>query len=120
MKDVSQQQAASILSDLPYEQWLSVGRMMTPKGIHKAKMSCLRELYWFLEPSSRSLAAIRLDRVAEWADESLGDGYLADEIQRINAMDTSYVDKCHLLCELLGERIRELEAITGKREVGDA
>jgi len=92
--------AARLLAGVPYRNRLSVGRMMMPKGIHRSRVASLQELYWFMMPTAKSLVALKPERVAEWVRKDIGDVWLADEIDRVNAMDIAYVEKCHLLYEL--------------------
>jgi len=111
--------AARLLAKVPFEKRLTVGRMMMPKGIHKGRVASMQELYWFMMPSAKSLVALKLERVSAWIRNDIGDNWLADEIDQIIAMEIPYVEKCHLLYELLEQRIATLEKIAATEEETD-
>jgi hypothetical protein len=113
---ISSKEATRLLAGVSYENRLTVGRMMMPKGIHKGRVASLHELYWFMMPSAKSLVALKLQRVKEWIQHDIGDEWLAGEIGQVCTMEISYVEKCHLLYELLGQRIADLEGCVKNRE----
>jgi len=58
MHDIDAPTAKRLLRTLPYEEWLPVGRMMIPKGIHTARVGSLEELLEDLDlPCERLLGA---------------------------------------------------------------
>ncbi len=88
MKQLTQKEARAIFAPLAHAQWLTAGRMLMPSGVHKERMGSLREVYWFLEPSSRSLPAIDFDRLANWLETALEDKQTAEQVRNVSATFT--------------------------------
>jgi hypothetical protein len=116
---INSNEAARLLCRVSYENRLTLGRMMMSRGNHKGRVASLHELHWLMMPSAKSLVALKLERVADWVQNAIGDKWLAGEIVQITAMEISYVEKCHLLYELLEQRIAGLEGIIKNSEEAD-
>ncbi len=111
MKQLTREEARAILAPLTHGQWLTAGRMLMPSGIHKERMGSLKEVYWFLEPSSRSLPAIDFDRLANWLETALEDTQTAEQVRNASATCTSYVETCKSVYALIGARIKDAEGV---------
>ena len=109
MHDIDAPTAKRLLRTLPYEEWLPVGRMMIPKGIHTARVGSLEELLWTLKPGAKSLATVRFDLLERGLRERVGDESLADEVARIAALKLSYVEASKAIYAALEERVTRLE-----------
>ncbi|WP_457597524.1 hypothetical protein [Hydrogenimonas sp.] len=104
-------EAKHLLRELPYEAWLKVGYMFPPKGISRRKAGSLRELMWTLQPSAKSLPTVRLEVVARWLREKVGDAELAMRIEAIHTGEGSYAEKCYLAYQAIKARHDELAAL---------
>lgn len=111
MNPLTQQEARAILAPLAHAQWMTAGRMLMPSGVHKERMGSLREVYWFLEPSSRSLPAIDFDRLANWLETALKDKHTAEQVRNASATCTCYVETCKAVYALIGARIKDAEGV---------
>lgn len=111
MKQLSKQQAQTLLEPVPYSQWLSAGRMLMPSGIHKHLLGSLSEVHWFLEPTSKSLPSIDFDRLADWLETTIKDKHIAGEVRHTAEVSSSYVETCKMVYELVGARISEAEEV---------
>ena len=111
MKQLTEQEARRILAPVPYNQRITVGRMLMPCGIHRELLGSLKEIYWFLAPSSRSLPSVDFYRLADWIQTVLQDRQSAEQIRKISATSVCYVDTCKATYDLLGTRIEEAEGV---------
>ena len=106
-------EAEHFLRELPYEQWLTTGRMMVPKGIHISRISNLEELEWTMRPTAKTLVAMRFDNLEKWLRESIGDNYFADEVKKIREKEgISYVECSKLIHEAILSRVTHLKNIS--------
>lgn len=111
MKQLTEQEARRILTSVPYNQRMVVGRMLMPSGIHRELLGSLKEIYWFLAPSSRSLPSVDFNRLADWIETVLQDRQTAEQVRKVSATTGCYVDTCKATYELLGKRIEEAEDV---------
>lgn len=111
MTKLSTKKAAALLQALPCKQWLTVGRMLMPSGIHKERLASLKEAYWFLEPSNQTLPAVDFDRLAHWLETAINDQQTAVQLRKTMATGKSYVDTCKAAYVLIGSRIEEAEGV---------
>ncbi len=111
MTQLSKQEAETLLQSLPYEQWLTAGRMLMPSGIHKERLSSLKEVHWFLEPSCKTLPAVDFDRLADWLETALNDQQTAEQLRETSAASKCYVATCKAAHTLIGSRIEEAEGV---------
>jgi len=111
MNELTCQEAKTILQPVAHGQWLTVGRMLMPSGIHRERLGSLKELYWFLEPSSRSLPAIDFTRLSDWLENVVQDRQTAGQVRRVAQTSPSYVETCKAVYALIGTRIAEAEGV---------
>jgi len=117
MQFIDQKGAKYLLREIPYTQWLKIGRMMIPKGIHQARISSLEELEWTIHPTAKTLVIMRFENLEHWLRESIGDYYLADGIKKIITKDIPYVEQSKEVYELVQKKIKRLRSITDNKEV---
>jgi hypothetical protein len=108
MQSIDPRKARHLLRELPYEKRLPVGRMMVPKGIHQARIGSLEELEWTIRPMARTLVAMRLENLARWLREDVGDVQLAERVDEICRNGACYVEQSKAVYEALRERIERL------------
>jgi len=111
MGNLTEQEARRILTPVHYDQWLAVGRMHMPSGIHRETLSSLKEIYWFLAPNSKTLPAVDFNRLADWIEMVLKDRQTAGQVRKIAADSPCYVDTCKATYDLIGSRVEEAEEI---------
>ena len=97
-------QAKHLLRVLPYEEWLGVGTYFPPKHINERKIKSVEDLRWFLKPSPHGIPAIKLDRMVEWIEKSVGDRELAEALAPIVSSEAAYLEKCFHSYEIIAER----------------
>jgi len=112
-------EAKRLLREVAYEEWLPVGRMMVPKGVHNARVGSLEELEWTMRPTAKTLVAIRFENLERWLRDSIGDKALADEVASLLSRELSYVERNKLVYEALKKRVATLKTIASQ-EVDDA
>jgi len=114
MQFMDAKEAKHLLREVPYEQWLPVGRMMVPKGVHTSRVGSLEELEWTIRPTAKTLAALRFNNLERWLRESIGDTVLADEVKSFVSRDLSYVETSKLIYEALKKRVETLKEIASE------
>ncbi len=117
MKFIDQKEAKHLLREVPYEEWLVIGRMMVPKGVHMARISSLEELEWTIRPTAKTLVAMRFDNLEQWLRKSVEDSYLADKVAAVTAQDIPYVEQSKTIYEAVLERVNMLRRIADGEEV---
>jgi len=114
MSRLTRAQAERILAEVPFRKRLNATRMAMPSGMHPISLCSLEEVYWFLEPSLRTLPGIRLGDLADWIEDHFQDPETATEIRRVIRTSPSQVQACEDTWKLLGSRLREArEALYG-------
>jgi len=116
MQYLDQKEAKHLLREVPYEEWLVIGRMMVPKGVHMARISSLEELEWTIRPTAKTLVAMRFDNLEQWLRKSIGDSYLADKIAAVTAQEIPYVEQSKAIYEAVLERVTMLRNAAGNEE----
>jgi hypothetical protein len=111
MNQLSQEEARSIMEPVAYQERLNAGRMIMPSGIHREQIGSINELYWFLEPSGRTLPALDFDRLADWLETTIQDKQTAAQVRRAAAKESCYVDTCKAVYGLIKARITEAEGV---------
>ena len=54
MQKIDPTEAQQLLREVPYAEWLKIGRMMIPKGIHQSRIGSLSELEWTIRPTAKT------------------------------------------------------------------
>ena len=109
MSRLSRSEAEALLTKVPFKDRLNVGRMVMPSGIHREQVDSLREAYWFLTPTKKTLPAVDFDQMAHWLETTIGDAQTAGELCTLCKNAESYVESCRSAYELIGARIAEAE-----------
>jgi len=120
MQFMEAKKANYLLREVPYEQWLPVGRMMVPKGVHTSRVGSLEELEWTMRPTAKTLVALRFENLERWLRESIEDPQLADDVKAYVAQDLSYVETSKLIYEALQKRVEHLKKIAAQEEMPHA
>jgi hypothetical protein len=118
MQHIDSKTAQHLLREVPYAQWLKVGRMMIPKGIHQARISSLTELEWTIRPTAKTLVIMRFDNLEHWLRDNIGDHTLADSVLEIRSRDIPYVEQSKAIYEAVVQRLKVLTEAT--KEVQNA
>ena len=114
MHYIDSKKAAHLLRPLPYEKWMSIGILQAPKGMGRIDIGSLDELLWSIEPSVKTLSAVRFEKLEAWLRDSVEDSDFADEVQKINAEDLCYIDKSRLVYEAAKTRVSLLKQALGE------
>jgi len=114
MQYIDSKKAAHLLRQLPYDQWMSIGILQAPKGMGRIDIGSLDELLWSIEPSVKTLSAVRFAKLEKWLRESVEDTEFADEVQNIDAEEISYVAKSKLVYEATQRRVKLLKQACGE------
>ena len=114
MQFIDKKEAQHLLREVPYEQWLVIGRMMVPKGVHQARISSLEELEWTIRPTAKTLVAMRFDNLERWLSDAIGDKELAAKVAQIRQQNISYVEQSKAIYEAVLERVNMLRAVANE------
>ena len=109
MQYIDSKKAEYLLRQLPYKDWMSIGILQAPKGIRKIDIGSLDELLWSIEPSIKTLATVRFEKLEKWLRESVEYHEFADEVQKIDAEEISYMEKSKLVYEATQRRVALLK-----------
>jgi hypothetical protein len=120
MQTIDQTEARHLLREVPYAEWLQIGRMMIPKGIHQARISSLSELEWTIRPTAKTLVLMRFDNLEQWLREAVGDHTLAETVLAIRSRDIPYVEQSQAVYDAVAERVAALKEAAGEEEVRHA
>ena len=114
MQFIDQKEAQHLLRKIPYEQWLTIGRMMIPKGVHHARISSLGELEWSMRPTAKTLVVMRFENLEHWLRASVGDSYLAGQVEETMKKDIPFVEQSQEIYDLVSVRVKSLQSIAGE------
>lgn len=117
MQFIDKKEAQHLLREVPYAQWLTVGRMMVPKGVHQARVSSLEELEWTIRPTAKTLVAMRFENLEKWLHDAVGDKELASKVKVFSSRDIPYVEQSKLIYEAVLERVNMLRRIADGEEI---
>jgi len=120
MQFIDQKEAKYLLREVPYAEWLVIGRMMVPKGVHMARISSLEELEWTIRPTAKTLVAMRFDNLEQWLRKNIGDTTLADKVATVTRQDIPYVEQSKAIYEAVLERVTMLRSAAGSKEENHA
>jgi len=120
MQMIDPKEARHLLREVPYAQWLKIGRMMIPKGIHQSRISSLPELEWTIRPTAKTLVIMRFENLEQWLRDDIGDHTLAERILAIRSRDVPYIEQSKAVYEAVVERVAALKQAAGREGVQDA
>lgn len=109
MHYLDSKRAAHLLRQLPYNDWMSIGILQAPKGMGRVDVGSLDELLWSIEPSIKTLSAVRFEKLEKWLRESVEYPEFADEVQKIDAEEISYIEKSRQVYEAAQRNISLLK-----------
>ena len=120
MQKIGPTEAQQLLREVPYAEWLKIGRMMIPKGIHQSRIGSLSELEWTIRPTAKTLVIMRFENLEQWLRDAVGDHTLAESVLAIRSRDIPYVEQSKAVYEVVAERVAALKQAAGREEVQDA
>ena len=117
MHYIDSKRAAHLLRQLPYNDWMSIGILQIPKGMGRVDIGSLDELLWSTEPSVKTLSAVRFEKLEKWLREAVEYPEFADEVQKIDAEDLTYIEKSSQVYEATKRHVALLKQACGEEVI---